>query len=103
MGTFYYLVNLSSSPEIVANCVTFIAVFGATFIVVVLLFLMLHKIRSLLYVVVVLFSCIGHNCFVGLFVYCVVFTFPCGRTSQDRLYKHDTKTQRTLQTSTDMT
>ena len=43
------------------------------------------------YVVIVVFlSCIFHGCFVGLFVYCVV-SFPCGRTSQDRLYKHDSK------------
>ena len=43
--------------------------------VVVLPFLMLHKDLSVLYVVVivvVLLSCICHNCFVGLFVYCVV-------------------------------
>ena len=50
-------------------------------------------IRIFLYwyvVIVVLLSCIYHHCFVGLFVYCVV-SFPCGRTSQDRLYKHDSK------------
>ena len=29
-------------------------------------------------VIVALFSCIHHNFFVGLFVYCVV-SFPCGR------------------------
>ena len=50
-------------------------------------------IRIFLYwyvVIVVLLSCIYHHCFVGLFEYCVV-SFPCGRTSQDRLYKHDSK------------
>ena len=60
------------------------------FVVVVVICCCIAIANVVLYVVV-LVSCICHNCFVGLFVYCVV-TFPCGRLrSQDRLYKHDSK------------